>query len=292
MTKAIVAYVPVLHDGYRKLFEKHSDVNVIYVFGDEVTTEFDYLKKDIRALKPELIQKALGGWNLNQKVEILDKKGIEKLQKEAVVLVMPDEDICRELAEKYFPGKEIIFDRIFLRWDKHNSVAEIPVNPDVVVSREDFDKEVVGKILKEAAKSADFWRHIGAAIVKEKEIVGMTYNEHQPSNHVLYANGDPRGAFKKGINIDTVTSIHAEARLIAEAAKRGETLEGSSMYVTTFPCPTCAKLIAFSGIKKLYAAGGYGVLDGETILKAKGVKIIFVETDQKEESKKWEGYKK
>ena len=68
------------------------------------------------------------------------------------------------------------------------------------------------------------------------------------------------------------------------------------MYVTTFPCPTCAKLIAYSGIKKLYAGGGYAVLDGELVLKAKGVKIIFVEPDaattEENEKKKWSGYKK
>jgi dCMP deaminase len=52
------------------------------------------------------------------------------------------------------------------------------------------------------------------------------------------------------------------------------------MYVTTFPCPPCAKMIAFSGVKKLYYAGGYGVLDGEAIMKSKGVEIIFVDTGE------------
>jgi dCMP deaminase len=49
------------------------------------------------------------------------------------------------------------------------------------------------------------------------------------------------------------------------------------MYVTVFPCPPCAKAIAHAGIKHLYCGGGYGVLDGEDILKGAGVKIIFVE---------------
>jgi dCMP deaminase len=49
------------------------------------------------------------------------------------------------------------------------------------------------------------------------------------------------------------------------------------LYVTVFPCPPCAKLIAYSGIKNVYCGGGYGVLDGEDILKSRGVKVFFVE---------------
>jgi dCMP deaminase len=63
---------------------------------------------------------------------------------------------------------------------------------------------------------------------------------------------------------------------VAEAAAKGVSLEGGSLYVNIFPCPPCAKLIAYSGIKNLYYSGGYGALDGESVLKAKGVKIIYI----------------
>ena len=92
-----------------------------------------------------------------------------------------------------------------------------------------------------------------------------------------YVNGDPRNNFHKGDHIEISTAIHAEAQMIAEAARKGVSLEGADMYVTVFPCPPCAKLIAFSGIKNLYCGGGYGVLDGEAVLKSKDVKIFFVE---------------
>ena len=51
------------------------------------------------------------------------------------------------------------------------------------------------------------------------------------------------------------------------------------MYVTVFPCPPCAKIVAFSGIRKLYYAGGYSVLGQENILKSRGVEIIYVDLD-------------
>ena len=46
------------------------------------------------------------------------------------------------------------------------------------------------------------------------------------------------------------------------------------MYVTDFPCPPCARLIAAAGISRLYFRDGYAVLDGEEILRAAGVDIL------------------
>ncbi len=71
--------------------------------------------------------------------------------------------------------------------------------------------------------------------------------------------------------------MHSEAGAIAEAARKGISLEGADLYVTTFPCPPCGKLIAYSGIKRVFYKNGYGVLDSERILKDKGVEIIKVE---------------
>jgi len=70
------------------------------------------------------------------------------------------------------------------------------------------------------------------------------------------------------------------AMLIAEAAKRGISLEGTNLYVTDFPCPPCAKLIARSGITRLYFSRGYAVLDGESTLKNKGVELVFVDVEK------------
>jgi len=275
MKKIIIAYIPVLHEGYRKFFEQHTDVAALYVFGDSLIKKHDYLAKEIRQIDPDLIKRAIESWSVFKKVEILEEKDLDSLDTEEIV--MPDEDVCKSLAEENFKNKKINFDTIFLRWDKHNSMAEKPVEADQKISREKFDKEVIQKLKIEAEKSSDWWRRIGAAIVKNNELILVAHNEHLPSPHSPYAEGDPRNNFHKGIGIEYSTSIHAEARLIAEAAKKGIALEGLSMYVSTFPCPPCAKQIAFSGIKKLYYTGGYSILDQERILRSQGVEIIFVE---------------
>lgn len=43
-------------------------------------------------------------------------------------------------------------------------------------------------------------------------------------------------------------TVHAEQNAIADAAKRGVSLEGATVYVTHYPCINCAKILAAAGI--------------------------------------------
>ena len=291
-SEVLIAYVPVLHEGYRKFLAAHSNAEV-FVFGSEIIGKFDYLKKEIRALDPKLIVEAILSWGIVKKVSVLTLEKIVELQKTASKIIMPDEDVCHELATEYFADKEVIFDAIFLRWDRHNSFVGKPVEADQEISEKEFDKKMCGIAEEEAQKSSDWWRRIGSVLVKDGKIVLVNHNRHTPSEHMPYAVGDPRNAFNKGVAVELSSVIHSEAGIIAEAAAKGISLEGTSLYVSIFPCPPCAKLIAYSGIKNLYYAGGYGVLDGENVLRAKGVKIIFVKSDKQSESvPEWKGYVK
>ena len=274
--KVLIAYVPVLHEGYRRFFERHHrDVKTLYIFGDSLIKKYDYLAKEIRQLSPDLVKKAVESWRLFDKVEILEEKGLKNLEFEEII--MPNEDVCKDLAKEHLSHSKVAFDNVFLRWDKHKSMEEKLVEADQKISRDKFDREVIKNLGEEAEKSSDWWRRVASAIFKDGKIILISHNEHLPSPHSPYADGDPRNTLHRGVGIEYSTSIHAEARLIAEAARRGVTLEGASLYVTTFPCPPCAKQIAYSGIKKLYYTGGYSILDQESILRSKGIEIIFVE---------------
>ena len=279
MRKIVLAYVPVLHEGYKRFFDKYKGSELL-LLGDEIKIKFVPLVKDIRALPVDLIKRSLETWNIFSSIEIVDINYLKKISSIKEIIVMPDEDVMHELQKEYFPkNKKVEFDSIFLRWDKHKSTAEQAVDIDQKISKEKFDKGILKSLSVEAQKSSDFWRGIGAAIVKNKKVILVTHNEHVPNQQIPYLNGDPRSDFHKGINVEISTAFHAEASLIAQAAQKGIALEGTSLYVTTFPCPPCAKIIAYSGIKKLYYRGGYGVLDAESILKSRGVEIIFVEKD-------------
>ncbi len=277
--KIIVAYVPVLHEGYRRFFDKHSDAGTLYILGAEVTQGFKQLTKDIRALPPELIADSIRAWDIFSEIQVIGIAELDSLASSGAEIVMPDEDVMRELRDKYFPKNKVEADSIFLRWDKHKSTEGKAIEADQVISKADKDQEIIALLKKTAEKSADWWRHVASAVAKDGKVILTAYNRHLPAEQTPYVNGDPRSDFSKGVNLELSSAIHSEASLVAEAARQGISLEGASLYVTTFPCPPCAKLIAYSGIKKLYYADGYGVLDGEAVLKSKGVEIIFVQTD-------------
>lgn len=63
-------------------------------------------------------------------------------------------------------------------------------------------------------------------------------------------------------------SVHAEANLIAYAAKKGVALEGATLYITHSPCRKCTELIIQAGIKKVYYVKSYRATDWILLKKA------------------------
>lgn len=275
----LIAYVPALHQGYYQLFQKHSQVEVCYLLGPEFIAEFPHLRKELRALSPELACQAVAGWQLFERVQVLDHQAMQQVQSSGAPIVMPDEDVSRQLAEKYFGNHQIAFEPVFLRWDRRRSDAKDPARPDRIVSHDQFDREMVKLAHTESRHSSNIWRRVGALIVKDGQVWSKASNRHQPSDHSPWIDGDVRGNYQRGVGIEMSTDMHAEAILIAQAAARGVALKGTSLYVSTFPCPPCAMLIAHSGIKSCYYAAGYAVLDGERVLKDNGVELIKVDVE-------------
>ena len=91
-----------------------------------------------------------------------------------------------------------------------------------------------------------------------------------------WADGYSIDIIKAGEQSELASAMHAEQVLIARAAEEGISLRGTDIYLTTFPCPLCAKLIAFSGIRRCFIKGGHASLDGEHVLRARRVEIILV----------------
>lgn len=274
--KAIVCYVPVLHEGYHTLFKNHSDASVLYIFGDDVIHEFAHLDRDIRRISPLLVKKAIEAWDIFDAVEILTLEKIKEIAKDKTSLVVSDDDLTQELITKYFLKNRVEKDTIFLRWDKKTSIIEAPINPDGQITTDEFDKKMIALCKDEAKKSKDWWRRIGVILMKDGKIIHKEHNIYVPSDQIANVEGDPRGNFRSGVHLESSLAFHAEASCVAWAAKEGISLKGATIYAETFPCPPCAKQLAYSGITKLYYRTGYRVLDAERILKSQGVEIIFV----------------
>ncbi len=44
-------------------------------------------------------------------------------------------------------------------------------------------------------------------------------------------------------------TVHAEQNAVADAARRGISIEGATAYITHFPCVNCAKILIAAGVK-------------------------------------------
>jgi dCMP deaminase len=276
--RALILYVPVLHAGYLKLFEKYrGKVYALYLLGEDVVSEFSLLHKEIRALNPEIAAHFIASLEMFGEIKVLERDTLRRQLSELknVRIVATGDELSRAFVKKYLPRAGVTFENIFLRWDAKN-VNSSKAPEGVKISRSKFDRSVITRIKQEGVKSSDWWRQVGGAIVKKGKVILESHNRHVPSEHMPYLDGDPRDVIPAGTQSHLSTAIHSEQLLIAEAAKRGVALDGASIYVTVFPCPVCAKLIAYSGVKKCFFAGGHASLDGERVLKANGIEMIFV----------------
>jgi dCMP deaminase len=270
---AIIAFVPAIHSGYLNFFRKYP--GSLYILGKDFIVDFPHIERDIRTPDIEDLKKIILALGIFDDVVELTRESIQQLPSD-LNIIMPEDSVTRGVAEKYLKNREVKFDTVFLRWNRQISTIEHQILPDRIISEDDRDKLFIKMAEGEAKKSSDWWRQIGSVAVKEGEPFLFSYNENLTSSFTLDSQGDPRSDFDAGIRIDLVTTIHSEANLIATAAKQGVSLDGTSIYVTTFPCPGCARLIVKAGIKKVYYAQGYSLLDAEQILKAFDVKIVLV----------------
>jgi dCMP deaminase len=189
-------------------------------------------------------------------------------------LVVPDEELMRTIVDRYGLGP-VEWERTFLRWDREWARAQRPADYDGAVGPDALG--FMAEAVRQAGYSSDWWRQVGAVAVRDGVLLGVAHNEHRPSEYSPYINGDPRNDFSRGVRADLSTALHAEAALIAAAARAGTSLDGADLYVSTFPCPACARLIAEAGFRRCFFAGPYALLDGDTVLRAAQVELIWVD---------------
>ena len=273
--KALIAYVPALHAGYLSFFKKNRGSH-LYILGTSLISIGPPLERDIRALSPEEARHAIQGLNIFSSIAILEKSTVKKTLSGYKHILLPDEDISRAFAQKFLKNRKVSFEKVFLRWDKIISTTEFEVPPDRIISTKSNDVKFLREALGEAGKSPDWWRQVGAVLVKGTKVQFRAYNRHFPSDTSTAIMGDPRSNFNAGEHPEIYLSIHSEADIIAQAARDGVSLKGSEIFVTTFPCSNCARLLVRAGIKRVFYAHGYSRLDGEQILKSRGVEIVLV----------------
>ena len=119
----------------------------------------------------------------------------------------------------------------------------------------------------------------GCVIVKNKQILVTGYV------------GSPMGLphcdevghqFKQMLNEDgsvsqhCVRTVHAEQNAICQAAKRGVSIDGATVYCRMTPCRTCAMLLINCGITRIVCERKYHAgQESEEMFKKVGIKIEY-----------------
>lgn len=121
-------------------------------------------------------------------------------------------------------------------------------------------------------------RKVGAVIVKDNRILSTGYNG-APSglpNCIDNCERCYRSAHNipSGQCLELCYAVHGEQNAILNALKTGEDLKGASIYVNTYPCSTCAKLIIQVGISNIYFVDEYENVFTKNMLEEAGVSLV------------------
>lgn len=110
------------------------------------------------------------------------------------------------------------------------------------IERPSWDAYFMAMAVLISSRSACERLHVGCVLVSAgthpNRVIAAGYNGFLP--------GAPHcSCVREGHEQATV---HAEQNAIADAAKRGVSVMGATVYVTHFPCINCAKILASAGV--------------------------------------------
>ena len=96
-------------------------------------------------------------------------------------------------------------------------------------------------------------RNVGAVITLDRRVVATGYNGAPAGVPSCKETGTClRQDSKSGENLNNCIAVHAEMNAISQCAKYGMPIKGADIYITTYPCINCMKVIIASGIKRVF----------------------------------------
>jgi dCMP deaminase len=125
--------------------------------------------------------------------------------------------------------------------------------------RPSWDEYFMDITRRVATRTTCLRRSVGAIIVRDKRILSTGYNGAPRG----LAHCEEAGCLRERLGIpsgqrqEICRGLHAEQNAIIQAALYGTPIDGSSLYCTTQPCVTCAKMIINAGILRVIYENPY-----------------------------------
>lgn len=130
---------------------------------------------------------------------------------------------------------------------------------DKVDSRPDWDEYFMEVAEVVAKRSTCLRRQVGAIIVKDKRILATGYNgapTGMPHCREVGCLREKMG-IPSGERQELCRGLHGEQNAIIQASHFGFSVEGATLYCTTEPCITCAKMIINAGLRRVVYLESY-----------------------------------
>jgi len=117
--------------------------------------------------------------------------------------------------------------------------------------------------------------HVGAVIVKSKQILTTGYNGAAAGIRDCLELGCLRNEqhIPSGERHEVCRAIHAEQNAIIQAALHGIDIEGATIYCTHSPCILCAKMLANARVKRFVTYGSYPDESAKELLAQVGITL-------------------
>jgi dCMP deaminase len=119
----------------------------------------------------------------------------------------------------------------------------------------------------------------GCVIVRDKQVLATGYvgsptglphcdDVGHLMKKVIQENGE--------ISEHCLRTVHAEQNAICQAAKRGISIEGATIYTRMTPCRTCAMLLINCGIQRVVCERKYQLAEeSEQLFAEAGIKLVY-----------------
>jgi dCMP deaminase len=134
--------------------------------------------------------------------------------------------------------------------------------------RADWNEYFMGIALQAATRATCPRKHVGAVIVRDRAVLSTGYNG---SLRGLSHCEDVGCVMEDG---HCVTTVHAEANAILQAAKNGIPVDNAELYTTASPCWPCFKMIANAGIRKIYYGEFYRDERSREVARQIGIELV------------------
>ena len=143
------------------------------------------------------------------------------------------------------------------------------------LTRPDVDEYFLKIASVVAERSTCRRHHVGAAAVRDKQILTTGYNGAAAGLKDCLELGCLRDErdIPSGERHEICRGIHAEQNVIIQAALHGINLEGSTIYCTHTPCVLCAKMLVNARIKRLVSFGEYNDDSFVDLFREAGIEV-------------------